>query len=216
MPSSAPALAFHSPSLPTFLSARSPPFARSLCLHPATALPSSAPPSPLRRRPPISSAAPKRKRSLAPTTVNRQARFRYEFLSTHECGVELLGTEIKSVRAGKLSLQEGYARVKDGQLWLHNVHISPCQFAGPAFNHDPLRPRRLLLHKRDIRKLADKQKDPGLTLVPTKSYFSPNGYLKVEIALARGKKLHDRRLDIKKREDDREIKRVVKQSVSRY
>lgn len=147
--------------------------------------------------------------------LNRQVRFRYELLETHECGIELLGTEIKSVRAGKLNLRDGYARVDNAQLFLHNVHIAHCTFAGPAFNHDPIRPRRLLLHKKDIRKLEEKQKDTGLTLVPTKAYFSNNGYLKIEIALAKGKKLHDKRLDLKKRDDDREIRRVVKQSVSR-
>lgn len=145
---------------------------------------------------------------------NRQARFRYEILSTYECGIELLGTEIKSVRHGAISLRDGYARVQSGQLYLHNVHISPWTFATNYFNHDPLRPRRLLLHKSTIRKLAAKQKDTGLTLIPTRTYFSRNGYLKVEIALARGKKLHDRREQIKQREDNREISRIIKNTLS--
>lgn len=146
----------------------------------------------------------------APSVENRLARNRYEFLETYECGIELLGTEIKAIRDGKMNIRQGYARVKDGELFLHNVHIAHWQNASKYFNHDPLRIRRLLLHKRSIRKLAGKQVDVGLTLVPSRCYFSPRGFLKVEIALARGKKLHDKREDIKRRDDERNVRRIMK------
>lgn len=156
----------------------------------------------------------KNKRLLSPRNVNRQARANYEFLETYECGIELVGTEVKSVRNGNINLRDGYARVKDGQIYLHNVHISPWHLASNIFNHDPIRPRRLLLHKRSIRKLQSKQKDTGVTMVPTQTYFSNNGFLKVEIALARGKQLHDKREDIKKRELAKEMHRVIKATLS--
>lgn len=163
----------------------------------------------------ISMAATKGKqRNWAPRVDNRIARMRYEFLETYECGVELVGTEIKSVRTGKMNIREGYARVKNGELFLHNVHISPWDFASKFFNHDPTRPRKLLLHKRSIRKLESKQGDTGLTIVPISAYFNSNGYLKVEVALARGKQLHDRREDIKRRDDAREMQRVIKSTLA--
>jgi SsrA-binding protein len=179
-------------------------------------LPPAAPARRHRATCPTSMSEPggnKRTRNWAPRIENRIARMRYEFIATYECGIELLGTEIKSVRSGQMNLREGYARVKGGQVYLHNVHITPWESAGQYFNHEALRPRRLLLHKSEIRKLASKQDDPGLTLVPTKAYFTESGFLKVEIALARGKQLHDRREDIKKRENDRELKRIVKTSL---
>jgi SsrA-binding protein len=185
----------------------------------ATGLGRPLPPAQLRHHRtscPLSMSGPadsKRKRNWAPKIENRIARMRYEFLATYECGIELLGTEIKSVRSGQMNLREGYARVKGGQMYLHNVHITPWESAGHYFNHEALRPRRLLLHKSEIRKLASKQDDPGLTLIPAKAYFTKSGFLKVELALARGKQLHDRREDIKKRENDRELKRIVKTSL---
>lgn len=157
----------------------------------------------------------KSRKNYSPTVVNRIAHFRYDILETHECGIELLGTEIKSVREGGLNLREGYARVKDGEIFLHNVHISSWTMAHKAYNHEPLRVRRLLLHKRVIRRLEVRQTEIGLTLIPLKSYFSSNNYLKIEIGLARGKKLHDKREDEKKREADRDIKRAVKDFVTR-
>lgn len=150
----------------------------------------------------------------APTIENRVARNRYEFLETFECGIELFGTEIKAVRDGKMNIKQGYARVKDGELYLHNVHISHWQNASKYFNHDPLRPRRLLLHKRSIRKLGAKQKESGLTIVPTRAYFNQRGFLKIEIALARGKQLRDKREDIKRREQDRDVRRVIKSALT--
>lgn len=162
----------------------------------------------------LSSSNQKKKRVLSPRNVNRQARANYEFLETYECGIELVGTEVKSVRNGNINLRDGYARVKGGELYLHNVHISPWNSASNIFNHDPVRPRKLLLHKRSIRKLESKQKDSGVTMVPTQTYFSDNGYLKVEIALARGKQLHDKREDIKKRDLTKEMQRVIKATLS--
>lgn len=151
----------------------------------------------------------------SPRIENRVARFRYDIIDSYECGIELLGTEVKSVRNGQMNIREGYARVKDDQIYLHNVNISTWQGSHKALNHEPLRPRRLLLHKRFIRKLASKQSDSGLTIIPMKAYFSSNGYLKVEIALAKGKKLHDKREDEKKREAQRDIQRAVKSFVAR-
>ncbi len=151
-----------------------------------------------------------RKSRKTVTIENRIARMRYDFLETYECGIELLGTEIKSVRGGKMNIRQGYGRVKDGEIFLHNVHISPWELSSKYFNHDPIRPRRLLLHKRSIRKLGVQQSNPGLTIVPTRAYFNDRGFLKVEIALARGKKLHDKREEMKRREDQRNMERVVK------
>lgn len=184
----------------------------TLLFHPPLPLSlSSLPPSTCLR----ASATKRTRPNYAPTLHNRLVRHRYDILSTYECGIELRGTEVKSIRAGKLNIREGFARVKQTQLFLHNVHIAPCAYAGGRFDHEPLRVRRLLLHRSDIRKLEQKQKEGGLTLVPTKAYFSDRGYCKIEIALARGKKDHDKRADIKKRDDERELRRVVKNSVLR-
>lgn len=157
----------------------------------------------------------KRKTNYSPTIDNRIARFRYDLLDRFECGIELKGTEIKSVRDGKFQLRDSYARVKRGELYLENSHISPYTMAGKYFNHEAKRSRRLLLHRKDIRKLDGKQKEPGLTIVPTKAYFK-NGYLKVELALAKGKNVVDKRRTIKEREGERELRRVVKNTVNVY
>lgn len=150
----------------------------------------------------------------APSVENRVARQRYDFIDTYECGIELLGTEIKAVRDGKMNIRQGFARVKNQELFLYNVHISHWTSASKYFNHDPLRERRLLLHKRLIRKLSFSQTDAGLTIVPTRAYFNKRGFLKIEVALARGKKLHDKREDIKKRESDRDLKRIIKSTLA--
>eukprot|EP00177_Eucheuma_denticulatum_P000200 GFKZ01000352.1.p1 GENE.GFKZ01000352.1~~GFKZ01000352.1.p1 ORF type:complete len:216 (-),score=14.51 GFKZ01000352.1:425-1072(-) len=187
-----------------------------LCSPYKTPLTPLTPPPPPITQPVLAAASGKRTRpNFAPTTHNRLIRHRYDIVSTYECGVELLGTEVKSIRAGKLTLRDGFARVKSGQLYLHNAHIASCPHAGKYFDHEPLRVRKLLLHKRDIRKLEQKQKEPGFTLVPTKAYFTDRGYFKIEIALARGKNERDKRADIKKRDDDREMRRVIKHSMSR-
>ncbi|MEB3831942.1 SsrA-binding protein SmpB [Phormidium sp. CCY1219] len=140
---------------------------------------------------------------------NRQVRHLYEILETYEAGVELKGTEVKSIREGKVNLRDGYAVLRGGELWLINVHISPYQTASLYFNHDPRRSRKLLLHRWEIRKLIGKVEQKGLTLVPTKMYLK-RGLVKVEIALARGKKIYDKRETLKKRAEKREIERALK------
>ena len=132
---------------------------------------------------------------------NRQARFLYEILETYEAGIELKGTEVKSIRAGKANLRDGYAIIRNGEIWLLNVHISPYQASSSYFNHDPLRTRKLLLHKKEINKLIGKVEQKGLTLVPLKMYLK-GSLVKVSIGLARGKKLHDKRDTLKRRQDE--------------
>lgn len=167
-----------------------------------------------RRRPSIVMHAAKRaRRNYAPTISNRSATFRYIIGKTFECGIELRGSEIKSIRDGQMNLREGFARAKNGEMFLHNVHISSWRGSHAAYNHEPLRPRKLFLHKRDILKLEAEQTKQGVTLIPTKAYFSDNGYLKFEIAIARGKQLHDKRETIKRRDQDREMRRVEKMAV---
>ncbi len=141
---------------------------------------------------------------------NRQARFLYDILETYQAGIELKGTEVKSIREGKVNLRDGYGLIRNGELWLINVHISPWGSASNYFNHDPLRTRKLLLHKEEIRKLVGKVEQKGLTLVPLKMYLK-NGWVKVDIGLGKGKKLHDKREDMKRRDDKREIERAIKQ-----
>ncbi len=140
---------------------------------------------------------------------NRQARFAYEILETFEAGIELRGTEVKSIRDGRTNLQDGYALVRNNEVWLHNVHISPHETASQVFNHEPRRTRKLLLHRQEIRKLIGQVEQKGLTLVPLRMYLK-GGRVKVAIALARGKKLHDKREDLKRKQEKREIERVMK------
>lgn len=140
---------------------------------------------------------------------NRQARFRYEILETYEAGIELKGTEVKSIREAKVNLRDGYALIRNGEAWLLNVHVSPYEQSGDYFNHDPRRTRKLLLHKQEIRKLIGKVEQEGLTLVPLKMYMK-RGLVKVTIALGKGKKLHDKRESLKERQDKREMARAMK------
>ena len=140
---------------------------------------------------------------------NRQARYLYEILETYEAGIELTGTEVKSIRAGKANLQDGYALIRDGEVWLINAHISPYTSSGQYFNHEPRRTRKLLLHREQIRKLIGKVEQQGLTLVPLKMYLK-RGWVKVSIALGKGKKIHDKREDIKRRQDQRDMQRAMK------
>lgn len=140
---------------------------------------------------------------------NRQARFLYEILEVYEAGIELRGTEVKSIRQGKINLRDGYALIRNGEAWLFNVHISPHESASQIFNHDPRRTRKLLLHAQEIRKLIGQVEQKGLTLVPLKVYLK-RGWLKVTIGLAKGKKLHDKREDLKRKQEKREIERAVK------
>src|SRR5690554_4033863 len=122
---------------------------------------------------------------------NRKARHDYHILETYEAGIALKGTEVKSLRLGKVNIRDSFGQIKDGEVFLHGLHISPYDH-GNRFNHDPLRIRKLLLHRREINKLIGKIKEKGFTLVPTKLYWK-NGRCKVELALAQGKKLHDKR-----------------------
>ncbi len=138
--------------------------------------------------------------------TNRKARFEYFLLETFEAGLALQGSEIKSVRAGQVSLSEAYIRVENGrEAWLVDAHIAPYVQAS-RFNHDPKRPRRLLLHRREIRTLWQAVRQKGMTIVPTRLYLK-DGLAKLEIALARGKKLHDKREAIAQRDAEREIRR---------
>ncbi len=143
--------------------------------------------------------------------TNRRARHEYHIEESLEAGLALTGTEVKSLRSGRASLTEAYARVERGEVWLHHLHIPPYD-AGNIFNHDPLRRRKLLLHQREIRRLEGKASQKGYTLVPLRLYFS-RGRVKVEIALARGKKLFDKRQAIGDREASREMQRAVKRTV---
>jgi len=140
---------------------------------------------------------------------NRKAFFDYHILDTFEAGIVLGGTEVKGIREGKANLRDSYARVESGEVWLYNVHINPYSHRGYA-DHDPKRKRKLLLHRAEIRKLIGKTVERGLTLVPTRMYFK-NGRVKVAIALAKGKQLHDKRETIKRRETDRETRAMVKE-----
>lgn len=141
---------------------------------------------------------------------NRRARFEYEIIDSMECGIELAGTEVKSMRQGKCNLQDAFARIEDGQVWLYNCHISPYDH-GNRFNHEPMRKRRLLMHTREIEKLRGKVQEKGLTLVPLKIYFKRN-WVKVNLALVRGKQLYDKRQTIAKRDSQRQLERVVRKS----
>jgi len=142
-------------------------------------------------------------------TDNRQARYLYEILETFEAGIQLTGTEVKSIRAGKVNLQDGYALLRDGEIWLINAHISPYNASGQYFNHEPRRTRKLLLHRQEIRKLIGKVEQQGLTLVPLKMYLK-RGWVKVSIALGKGNKLHDKRESLKRRQDQRDMQRAMK------
>ena len=139
---------------------------------------------------------------------NRKARRDYEVLDVYETGIVLEGTEVKSLRSGKANLKDGYAVVEEGEVILYNVHISPYE-AASRFNHPPERPRKLLLHKAEIRRLIGRTEQRGLTLIPTKLYFK-QGKAKIELALARGKKQYDKRREIAMRDLRRDLERELK------
>ncbi len=139
---------------------------------------------------------------------NKRAFFEYHILEKHEAGIALRGTEVKSIREGNVNLAESFARVMEGELFLVNCHI-PEYRAGGWTNHDPRRPRKLLLHRRELDRLVGKIELKGLTLVPLRLYFNARGYAKVEIGVAKGKKLHDKRSAVKERESEREIRRQM-------
>ena len=139
--------------------------------------------------------------------TNRKARFEYFLLEHYEAGLALQGSEIKSIRAGQVSLAEAYVRVEGHQAWLMEAHIAPYAQAN-RYNHDPKRPRRLLLHRKELRELWDAVRQKGVTIVPTRVYLK-EGRAKLEIAIAKGKKLHDKRQAIAQREAEREIERQM-------
>jgi SsrA-binding protein len=142
--------------------------------------------------------------------TNRRARHEYHIEETMEAGLVLTGTEVKALRAGRVSLQEAFARVQDHEVWLHHLHIPPYE-AGNIFNHEPRRPRKLLLHRREIARLRARVAERGYTLVPLRLYFR-RGLAKVELGVARGKKLHDRREAIAAREARRQAERALRRS----
>lgn len=150
-----------------------------------------------------------KKEKLKIICENRKARHEFHFLEVFEAGIELSGTEVKSLRAGKGNIQDAYAKIENGQLFLYNMHISPYEM-GNRFNHDPKRARRLLLHKNEILRLFAKVREKGLTIIPVKVYFS-GSLVKVEIALSQGKKLYDKRQDLINRAVKRETERAVKE-----
>jgi SsrA-binding protein len=143
-------------------------------------------------------------------TDNRKARFQYEILDTYEAGISLTGTEVKSIREGRVNIRDAYGLIRGGEVWLLNAHISPYQASGQYFNHDPKRTRKLLLKRREISKLVGKLEQQGLTLVPLKMYFK-RGWIKVSLGLGKGKKLYDKRETLKARQSKRDIERALKQ-----
>jgi SsrA-binding protein len=152
----------------------------------------------------------KRKAASGDVATNRQASYRFNLLERFECGIVLAGTEVKSLREGNAQLKDAYATVRDGEVWLLGMYVAPY---GPASreNHDPERPRKLLLHRREIDRLIGRTRERGLTLVPTRVYFS-GSRAKVELALARGKDVHDKRESIRRREMAREVQRELREA----
>ena len=149
------------------------------------------------------------KEKTTPQMVNRRAFHDYEIVEKFEAGIALQGTEVKSIRAGKISFKDSYARVIDGELWMVNLHINEYDH-GTVWNHDPARNRKLLLHRREIKRLTGKTEEQGMTLVPLCLYFR-NGKVKVELGLGRGRKSYDKRAEIAKRDVNRDIERELKQ-----
>jgi SsrA-binding protein len=152
----------------------------------------------------------KRKLGAGDVASNRYASYRYELLERLECGISLLGTEIKALRESGAQLRDGYVAIREGELWLHSVHIPPYPPAARE-NHEPERDRKLLAHRSEIERLAGRVSERGLTLVPTRIYFS-DGRAKVEIALARGKDLYDKRQTLRERESKRDMERGLREA----
>jgi SsrA-binding protein len=166
-------------------------------------------PIPTSSKPAKAVATGKKLREPKTVSENRKARHEYEILETLECGIMLAGSEVKSLRDGKLSLDESYARVKEGDLWLLGADI-PEYPQATIFNHKPKRPRKLLVHRIEFRKFAQRAKEKGLTLVPLKVYFNERGVAKVLLGLCKGKKLHDKRETLKKSDAKRDIDRALR------
>jgi SsrA-binding protein len=157
-----------------------------------------------------SKSAAKAKRDAANKLLadNRMARHQYEILETLETGVELLGTEVKSIRAGQVNLRDGFCLIRNGEMQLHNVHISPHSHAGRYFNHDPLRVRKLLAHRREIDKLRGGLDQKGLTLVPLNMHLK-GSWIKLTIGLGKGRKLHDKRVEERRKQDAKETRAAI-------
>lgn len=151
----------------------------------------------------------KKAKGIKVVADNRRARYEYHIKESLEAGLVLVGTEVKSLRMGKANLRDAYAVVKDGEVWVNNLHISPYD-KGNQFNHDPLRPKKLLLHRREINRLHSLQREKALTLIPLKIYFK-EGRAKLDLAVAIGKKLYDKREDIARRDAQRDIERSLKE-----
>lgn len=151
----------------------------------------------------------KYKSGIKVITHNRRASHEYHLLDRYEAGLVLTGTEIKSIRENKVSLQRAYVQPRNGELWLMEAHIAEYEH-GNRENHEPTRPRKMLLHRREINKIIDELTMKGVTMIPTRLYLK-NGLAKVEVALAKGKKLYDKRADLKKRESKRQIERALKE-----
>lgn len=162
---------------------------------------------PAKATPPTSNAE-KKPDSVKVVSDNKRARHEYEVLEVIECGIALVGTEVKSMRQGLANLQDAHARIEEGEMWLYGCHISPYDH-GNRFNHDPDRKRRMLLHKYEIRKVKSKVQEKGLALIPLKVYFK-NNRVKVALGICRGKKMHDKRDTISKRDNQRQLDRLVK------
>ncbi len=150
-----------------------------------------------------------RKAAKSRLAENRFARYQYEILETLETGIELLGTEVKSIRAGNTNLRDGFCLIRKGELQLHNVNIATLRHAGAFFNHDPIRIRKLLAHRKEIDKLEGKLSKKGLTLIPLSVHLK-GSWIKVTIGLGKGKKLHDKREDMKRKQVNKEVKSAIK------
>lgn len=146
---------------------------------------------------------------------NRKARHEYEIEETYEAGIALKGSEVKSIREGRVNISEAHCAVRNGEMWMFNSHIAPYQYGSNHTNHASRRERKLLLHKHEITRLAHAVDREGYTVVPLEVYFR-NGYVKVKIGVAKGKKLHDKRRDIKEREAERRMKQQMQEANRRY
>ncbi len=147
-------------------------------------------------------------KAIKTVAVNRKAYHDYHILETMEAGIQLVGTEVKSIRGGNMNLKDSYVSFHDGEVYVYNMHVSPYE-QGNIFNKDPMRPRKLLMHRGEILKLHQKCKQDGLTLIPISVYFN-HGLIKLELALAKGKKLYDKREDIASRDAERDMERAFK------
>uniref|UniRef100_A0A7S3NJI9 SsrA-binding protein n=1 Tax=Aureoumbra lagunensis TaxID=44058 RepID=A0A7S3NJI9_9STRA len=160
----------------------------------------------------------KRKKELQRRIIatNKKARFNYEVVRTLEAGIALVGTEVKACRSGKATIRDGFARITKNSIWLHNTDIAQHVTTSTYFNHDTKRPRQLLVHKAEARKLRAELQLPGYTLIPLSFYFNHNNFMKVELGLCRGKNKRDKREDIKRRDDKRMMNRISKSSTALF